>query len=250
MPHRRGNPQIDLRNLHRLVTLLATMKLTYFGHSCFGVELGGTHLLFDPFITPNELASKIELEKIPADFVLISHGHADHLADAEAILSRTGAQLVSNWEIVDWFGKKGFQNALPMNHGGSATFPFGKVKYTPAVHSSGLPDGSYGGNPGGFLVQSPEGSFYYSGDTALTMDMKLLAEECAVDFAVLPIGDHFTMGAEDASRAGEFVGTKRVVGVHYDTFPYIRIDKTSAREAFHRRQIELLLPEIGGSIAL
>jgi L-ascorbate metabolism protein UlaG (beta-lactamase superfamily) len=224
------------------------MKFTYYGHACFSVQTGHQHLLFDPFITPNELASGIDPQQIPADAILISHGHADHLADAESIASRTGAPIVSNWEIVDWFGKKGFQNGHPMNHGGAWKFPFGRVKYTPAIHSSGLPDGSYGGNPGGFVVSSPESTFYYSGDTALTRDMELLGEEFALDFAVLPIGDNFTMGAADAARAALMLKVQRVIGVHYDTFPYIKIDREKARGFFEDAGVTLLLPGIGETI--
>jgi len=226
------------------------MNLTYYGHACFAVETMGKTLLFDPFITPNELASGIDVQALRPDVILISHGHVDHLADAQALAETTGAPIISNWEIIDWFGKKGIENGHPMNHGGSWQFPFGTVKYTIAHHSSGLPDGSYGGNPGGFVVQNPEGAFYYSGDTALTLDMKLIGEEFALSFAVLPVGDNFTMGPGDAARAAEFVQVERVVGVHYDTFPYIKIDHSEARAAFAARKKTLLLPGIGETIEL
>jgi L-ascorbate metabolism protein UlaG (beta-lactamase superfamily) len=224
------------------------MKLTYYGHACFGVEAAGVHLLFDPFITPNELARDIDIATVPADFIFITHGHQDHLADFLPIAQRTGAMLVSNWEIVGWFGQQGWEKAHPMNHGGSKEFPFGRVKYVNAIHSSGLPDGTYGGNPGGFVVQTAEGSFYYSGDTALTYDMKLIGEEFALQFAVLPVGDNFTMGAADAVRAAAFVGASKVVGVHYDTFPYIVIDKEKAAGLFKADNRTLLLPSIGETI--
>ena len=226
------------------------MKFTYFGHSCFSVQVGGQTLLFDPFITPNELAAAIRLEEIAADVILVSHGHFDHIADAAAIANRTGALVISNYEIYDWLGKQGLTNLHPMNLGGAFEFPFGRVKLTPAVHSSVLPDGTYGGNPGGFVVSTGEGDFYYAGDTALTFDMKLIADEFAPRFAVLPIGDNFTMGAADAAKAAQFVGAKKAVGVHYDTFPPIRIDKEAARVAFSDAGIELLLPAIGESVDL
>lgn len=226
------------------------MNFTYYGHACFGVESGGHHLLFDPFITPNELASAIKVDEIPADAILLSHGHVDHVADAAAIAKRTGAPIISNWEIVAWFGSQGIQNGHPMNHGGSWNFPFGRVKYTTAVHSSGLPDGTYGGNPGGFVVQMKGATFYYSGDTALTLDMKLIGEEFQLDFAVLPVGDNFTMGAADAVRAADFLGVDRVVGVHFDTFPYIKINHEDAVSCFAAAGKKLILPAIGETLNL
>ena len=226
------------------------MKLTFLGHSCFLVETSGQRLLFDPFITPNPLAKAIDVDQLEADYVLLTHGHGDHVADAESILRRTGAKLISNFEIVSWYGEKGISNGHPMNLGGSVRLPFGKVKYVNAVHSSVLPDGTYGGNPGGFVVETSEGGFYVSGDTALTYDMKLIGEFHQLDFAVLCIGDNFTMGPEDAAIAAEWAGVKRVVGVHYDTFPPIQIDHAAAIQAFATRGIELLLPAIGETIDL
>jgi L-ascorbate metabolism protein UlaG (beta-lactamase superfamily) len=226
-------------------------RLTYYGHACFGVELlSGTHLLFDPFVTPNELAKGINVDEIPADFLLLTHGHGDHVADAERILKRTNATVISNFEIVSWLGGKGFPNGHPMNHGGSFSFPFGRVKYTNAIHSSVLPDGTYGGNPGGFVITAPDCTFHVSGDTALHSDQKILGERHQLDFAVLCIGDNFTMGPEDAAIAAEWMKVKRVVGVHYDTFPPIKIDHAAAKAAFAERGIELLLPAIGETIEL
>lgn len=224
------------------------MKLTYFGHSCFLVEAAGTRLLFDPFITPNPLAKGIDTSGIAADFILITHGHVDHLADAVDLAGKTGAKVVSNWEIVDWLGRQGVTNAHAMNHGGSMALPCGRVKMVAAVHSSTLPDGSNGGNPAGFVVESGEGSFYYAGDTALTLDMKLIADEFGLRFAVLPIGDNFTMGAADAVRAAGFCGASDVVGVHYNTFPPIEIDPAAALDTFRKAGLTLHLPAIGGSV--
>ena len=129
------------------------MKVTYYGHSCLGVEVGGRHLLFDPFITPNELARAIDVHRVPADFILVSHGHADHLADAVAIAQRTGATCLANYEVAMWLAAQGAGKVHPMNHGGTAQFDFGRVKLVNAIHSSSLPDGAYGGNPSGFLLE-------------------------------------------------------------------------------------------------
>jgi len=226
------------------------MKITYYGHSCFGVELGNKHILFDPFISPNEKASSIDINDIPADYILLSHGHQDHVVDAEAILKRTGAQLISNYEIVSWFGSKGIENAHPVNHGGTVRMDFGTVKYVNAVHSSVLPDGSYGGNPGGFIIESAEGNFYYSGDTALTYDMKLIGEFHKLDFAFLCIGDNFTMGIEDGVRAAGFIECDKIIGMHYDTFGYIVIDHDAAKKAFQDAGKELILMSIGEDLNL
>ena len=220
------------------------MRVTYYGHACFAAQAAGRTLLFDPFITGNELARTVDVNQVPADFILISHGHADHLADAAQIAKRTGATIVSNYEVTVWFGKQGLTKTHPLNHGGGYQFDFGRVKFVNAIHSSGLPDGTYGGNPGGFVVESAEGAFYYSGDTALTMDMKLIGDSTRLTFAALCIGDNFTMGVADAIRAAEFVRCTEVLGLHYNTFPPIRIDEASAIEKFKAagRHLHLLAP--------
>src|SRR5262249_39643941 len=220
------------------------MKVTYYGHSCFSAQIANKILLFDPFISGNELARGVNVKTIPADYVLISHGHADHIADAGDIARRTGATIISNYEITQWFGKQGLDKSHPLNHGGGHRFDFGRVKFVNAVHSSSLPDGTYGGNPGGFVVEAAEGNFYYSGDTALTMDMKLIGESTKLTFAVLCIGDNFTMGIDDAIRAAGFVRCTEILGVHYDTFPPIRIDRAAAQEKFSKagNRLHLLKP--------
>jgi len=223
------------------------MKLTYYGHSAFSVEVDGTHLLFDPFITPNPKAAGIDVRKIPADFILISHGHFDHVADAADIARRTGATIIANFEIAEWFNRQGVEKTHAMNTGGGYNFPFGRVKMTDAIHSSSLPDGTYGGNPGGFLVKTKDGSFYYSGDTALTYSMKLVAQSVSLKFAVLCIGDNFTMGPRDGARAAAFLEVPDVVGVHYDTFPPIEIDHHKAAGEFTDRRSTLHLLGIGES---
>ena len=220
------------------------MKVTYYGHACFAAQVADRTLLFDPFITGNELAKGIDINTIPADYILISHGHADHLADAGDIARRTGATIVSNYEITVWFGKQGLQKTHPLNHGGGYRFDFGRVKLVNAIHSSSLPDGAYGGNPGGFVVETHQGNFYYSGDTALTLDMKLIGDSTSLSFAALCIGDNFTMGVDDAIKAAEFVRCRDVLGLHYNTFPPIKIDEAAAEEKFQAagRNLHLLLP--------
>ena len=226
------------------------MNITYYGHSCFEVDLDGIKLIFDPFITPNPHASGIDVSAIRADYILLSHGHEDHLADVETIFKNSNCRIISTFEIVSWFQSKGLENGHPMNHGGKWSFDFGDVKMVSAIHSSSMPDGSYGGNPAGFVITAGNTRFYYAGDTALTYDMKLIPENGKIDFAFLPVGDNFTMGIEDAAKAASFIEANKVVAMHFDTFPYIEIDKNQAREVFEKNQIELILPEIGKSIEI
>jgi L-ascorbate metabolism protein UlaG (beta-lactamase superfamily) len=221
------------------------MNVTYYGHACFAVEIGGKHLLFDPFITPNPLAKAVDVDQIPADFILVSHGHDDHLEDAVRIARRTNAMVVANFEVAEWLGQKGAPRVHAVNPGGWFDLGVGRVKSVNAIHSSSLPDGSYGGTPGGFVVESSQGSFYYSGDSALTYDMKLIGESVKLDFAVLCIGGNFTMDAADAVRAAEFVQCREILGVHYDTFPPIKINQAQARETFAAAGRKLHLPRIG-----
>jgi L-ascorbate metabolism protein UlaG (beta-lactamase superfamily) len=220
------------------------MRVTYYGHACFAAQVSGKNLLFDPFITGNELAKGIDVNRVPADYILISHGHDDHVGDAAAIAKRTGATIISNYEITVWLGHQGLTKSHALNHGGSYRFDFGRVRLTNAVHSSSLPDGSYGGNPAGFVIESEEGNFYYCGDTALTMDMKLIGESTRLTFAALCIGDNFTMGVEDAVKAADFVRCSEVLGLHYNTFPPIKIDSTAAVARFKaaHKNLHLLLP--------
>ncbi|HQF28775.1 MAG TPA: metal-dependent hydrolase [Bacteroidia bacterium] len=226
------------------------MKITYYGHSCFAVEIKGKTILFDPFITPNELAKDIDIESIKPDFILISHGHSDHIADAVRIAKNSGATVVSNYEITEWLNKQGVSNVHPMNIGGHWFFEFGKVKCVVAVHSSTLPDGSYGGNPMGFLLETDEGNLYYAGDTALTYDMKLIGDYKQIDVAFLPIGNNFTMGIDNAIIAADFIKCEKIIGMHYDTFGYIKIDHKEATEKFNVAGKELTLMKIGESKSL
>ncbi len=226
------------------------MQFTYYGHSCFSVRAGGKTLLFDPFITLNPLASAIDVDKIEADYIFVSHGHYDHTTDVVRIARRTGAKVLGNWELYDWFNKSGLQNTHPINPGGQFEFDFGKVKSVTAIHSSSLPDGSYAGTACGFVIRSMDGSFYYSGDTGLTIDMQLIPGWALPGFAVLPIGDGLTMGVDDAIKAADWLGVKNVVGVHYDTFGFIKIDHKKATDAFDAADLKLHLPAIGSTIEL
>lgn len=224
------------------------MQLTYYGHSCFSVTIKGKKILFDPFITYNELAKNIDVNSIEADYIFISHGHADHIADALPIARRTNATIIASYEVHEWVNKQGYTQTHPMNTGGKWQFDFGTVKCVVAQHSSGLPDGSYGGNPMGFVFTTEEGNFYYSGDTALTMDMQLIPLWGKLDFSVLPIGDNFTMDITDAVKAAEFVQCNKIIGVHYNTFGFIKINTAAAQKTFERAAKTLLLPAIGETI--
>lgn len=224
------------------------MKVTYYGHSCFSVESGGKTLLIDPFITPNPLASSVEVASLKPDYILLSHGHFDHVADVEVIASQSGATIIGNYEVVQWFAAKGLEKGHPMNSGGSWTFDFGHVTFTAAVHSSSMPDGSYGGQAGGFLVETPEGAFYYSGDTSLTRDMELIASSLkpgSLKFAALCIGDNFTTGVDDAVTVARWLRCQEVIGVHYDTFPLIMIDHLAAKKVFSESRKNLHLMSVG-----
>lgn len=226
------------------------MKFTYYGQSCFSIEVEGKHLLFDPFITGNPLAKAIDVNQIQADYILVSHGHSDHVGDLINIAKRTNATVVSAYEITCWCEAQGVKNVHPLNHGGKKEFEFGTVKFVPACHSSVLPDGTYGGTAGGFVITTSSQNFYYSGDTSLTMDMQLIPRYAKLAIAILPIGDNFTMGAEDAIIAAEFIQCKKIIGVHYDTFGYIEIDHEKTKQQFANAGLDLTLPEIGKTIIL
>ncbi|MCM0667256.1 metal-dependent hydrolase [Flavobacterium tyrosinilyticum] len=225
------------------------MKITYYGHASLGIEVGGKHIIVDPFITGNPQAASINLSTIKADYILLTHAHADHVLDVEAIAQNTKAVIVSNAEIASYYAKKGF-NSHPMNHGGSWKFDFGKVKYVNAIHSSSFPDGSYGGNPGGFVIEGEHKNIYIAGDTALTYDMKLIPLRTKLDLAILPIGNNFTMDVEDAIIASDFVECDKVLGYHYDTFGYIEINHEEAIRKFFDKGKDLMLLPIGDSIEL
>lgn len=226
------------------------MKIKYYGHSCFSIHVGGKKLIFDPFISPNSHASFINVDAIDADYIFISHAHQDHVHDAARIAKRTGATIVSNWEITQWFASKEQVPSIhSMNTGGQWKFDFGTVLMTPALHSSSFPDGTYGGNPNGFYIETIDGNFYYAGDTALSQEMKLLGEYKKIDFAFLPIGDNFTMGITDAVIASNFIKCTKVIGMHFDTFPYIMVNKEMAKEKFVQAGKKLILMDINTEIS-
>lgn len=225
------------------------MKITYYGQSALGIETNGKFILVDPFISGNELAAEIDINTLRADYILLTHAHGDHVMDVEAIAKRTGATLISNHEIVTWFSSKGI-DGHGMNHGGSWVFDFGRIKMVNAIHSSSFDDGSYGGNPAGYVIESAGKTIYIAGDTALTMDMKLIPMFFKLDLAVLPVGGNYTMDVQEAVVASDFVACNRVLGIHYDTFPPIRIDHASAKSVFSDKNKELILLKIGAHIEL
>ena len=226
------------------------MKITHYAHSTFGIEIKGTHLIVDPFITGNEkIEEDFDIAKLKADYILLTHAHQDHILDAEAIAKNTGTVIVSNFEIATYYEQKGFE-VHPMNHGGSWSFEFGTLKYVNAVHTSSFPDGSYGGQPGGFVLEGEHKNIYIAGDTSLTMDMKLIPLRTRLDLAILPIGDNFTMGVEDAIIASDFLECDKILGCHYDTFGFIEIDHEDAKKKFYERGKDLMLLGFGESIDL
>lgn len=226
------------------------MKITYLGHSSLSIETKDKTLLIDPFISGNELAKHIAINTLQADYILVTHAHQDHMLDVEAIAKNTGATVISNFEIVTYFEAKGIKGH-PMNHGGKWNFDFGTVHYTNAVHSSSFPDGTYGGQPGGFVIETNHHRIYIAGDTALTYDMKLIPEVIGeLDLAVLPVGDNFTMGINEALKACKFLNCNKVLGYHFDTFGYIKIDHTTAIAKFAEAKKELLLLPIGDYLKL
>jgi L-ascorbate metabolism protein UlaG (beta-lactamase superfamily) len=227
-------------------------QLTWYGHAAWLVESGTQRIVVDPFFDSNP-SSPVKSKQISADFVLVTHGHFDHVADAAEIANRCGATIVSNFEICEWFSKKqGVKNTQPMNLGGTIDLPFGRVKSTIAHHSSELPDGSYGGNPGGFLLMLRETGhrIYFAGDTALFLDMQLIGAG-GLDLAVLPIGDRFTMGPEDSIAAIQLLKPKRVAPSHFNTWPPIAQDATAwAARVRSETTGEPIVLEPGGTFAV
>jgi len=220
-------------------------QVTYLGHSCFLVETGGVKILFDPFITPNELAKEIKLDSISCDYIFLSHGHQDHIADVEYFAVKPGCTTVGSFEICTWLEKKGIKNTHSMNLGGEWDFGFGTVKMVYAAHSNSLPDGTYGGTAAGYVIKTKDICLYYAGDTALTNEMKLIPTRFKPDIAFLPIGSNYTMNAEDAAIASEFIECNTIIGMHYDTFGWIKIDHSAAVQTFKNKNTELILMNIG-----
>ena len=208
-------------------------RLCWLGHACLLLESDGKRILIDPFLTDNPAAA-ITADKVQADYILVSHGHEDHVGDTVAIAKRTGAMVVCNYEMAGWFEKQGVKKVHGQQHGGGHHFPFGYVKLTLAFHGSMLPDGSYGGNPAGFHITFKDGTRVYdAADTGLFGDMRLIGEE-GVDLAALPIGDNYTMGPDDALRAVKLIGPRQVVPIHYNTWELIAQDAAAWGERVRR----------------
>ncbi len=200
-----------------------SISVTWHGHATFSLNINGTNIVVDPFFAGNNPVAKTSADAVTADFILQTHGHADHIADTVGLAKRTGAMVIGNVEICSWIGAQGHDNVHAMNTGGGYNFPFGRVKMTAALHSSGLPDGSYGGDPGGFLVMADGKTIYIAGDTAMFSDMALIGN-AGIDLAILPVGDNFTMGPEDAMLALDYLKPKEVIPCHFNTWPPIAID--------------------------
>lgn len=198
------------------------IHLRWLGHNCWFIETAGHRLILDPFLDESPVAP-IKSDEIEVNYILISHGHFDHIADAEKIAKTNGAVVIATYEICEWMQRRGIASIHAMNVGGMCQFPFGRVKMTPAIHTSMLPDGSYGGSAVGFLLLFDGGNIYFACDTGLFLDMQLIGD-CGLELAVLPVGDNFTMGPEDALRAVKLLRPKRVIPAHMNTWPIIAQD--------------------------
>lgn len=228
---------------------MATL-LTWLGHGTWLLNTGRHTLIIDPFLDDSP-AAPVKSDQVAADYILVSHGHGDHVADAAKIARRTGATVISNYEICEWLSKQGAAKTVGHNLGGGSDHPWGRVKLTLAHHSSSLPDGSNGGNPSGFLLTLAEGPrIYFACDTALFYDMKLIGA-AGIDLAVLPIGDLFTMGPDDSLEAIKLIQPKRVAPSHYNTWPPITQDAAAwARRVKAETQAEPCVVTLGGKISL
>ena len=226
-----------------------TVNVTWYGHACFLVETNGTRLLIDPFLTGNPFAP-VRADTVEADYILVSHGHGDHVGDSVAIAKRTGATVISNFEIQNWIVAQGIESVHPQHIGGGYDYPWGRVKLTIAHHGSALPDGTYGGNPTGFLFYVEGRKIYHACDTGLFYDMKLIGDE-GIDLAILPIGDNFTMGPDDALRAVKLIEPVQVVPIHYNTFDVIKQDPHAwARRVESETSAKVIIMEPGDTLEL
>jgi L-ascorbate metabolism protein UlaG (beta-lactamase superfamily) len=225
-------------------------RVRWLGHACLEVQVPGHTILIDPFLTDNPKAAA-KPDELNPDFILISHGHGDHVGDAVSIAKRTGATVIANYEIAGWLEGQGLKKVHGMQHGGAHAFPFGRVKLTLAFHGSVLPDGTYGGNPCGFHLFLNDGpKLYDAADTGLFGDMRLIGEE-GIDLAMLPIGDNFTMGPDDALRAVKFLNPRRVLPIHYNTWPLIAQDAEAWAERVRKEtQAEPVILKPGESFSL
>ena len=229
---------------------MMTVSITWHGHATFSLDVNGAKVVVDPFFAGNNPAAKTAVADVAADFILQTHGHSDHIADTLPLARRTGAKIISNFEIMTWITGQGYENCHPMNTGGGYNFAFGRVKMTPALHSSGLPDGTYGGDPGGYLLTVDGKNIYLAGDTALFSDMALIGA-AGLDLAVLPIGDNFTMGPEDALAALAYLKPKAVIPCHYNTWPLIAADAAAwAEKVRQETDAEPVVLDIDGTYEL
>ena len=225
------------------------MKITFLGHACFLVEVNSQRLLFDPYISPNPLAQSIDLDGLQVDYMLLSHGHYDHVADVETIYRQCAPTIVANLEMINWYKKRGIEKLLSINPGGKRTLPGETVvKAVHEPHASSMPDGSYAGSALGFIVQGEGKTFYFAGDTALHQDMKQIGEFHTINFAMLPIGGILTMDLEEALHAAHYVDTPTIIGMHYDTFEDIEIDHQQALQQAEAKDKQLILMKIGETI--
>jgi L-ascorbate metabolism protein UlaG (beta-lactamase superfamily) len=225
-------------------------ELMYYGHSCFELRMQGKSIIFDPFITPNPLASAIDIQGLKPDFMLLTHGHYDHIADAVQIARNSGCKVIACWEMHEWLQRQGISNTLGMNIGGTVDLEFVKVRMMPAVHSSSFPDGSYAGQAAGFLLMSSGLNLYYSGDTDLCREMELIPDICALDAACICLGGHFTMDYNDALRCAEMIRCEHIIGMHFDTFDPIKIPHKAAQELFGNAGRKLSLPKVGEHLSI
>jgi L-ascorbate metabolism protein UlaG (beta-lactamase superfamily) len=221
-------------------------KLTYFSHSAWKIETNEYTILIDPFLDDNP-TSPVKSKDVKADFIIVTHAHGDHIGDAIPIAKANNATIISNFEIANWCGEQGV-TAHPMHIGGSKEFPFGKVKLTQAFHGSSFPDGSYGGMPTGVLITIQNKTIYHSGDTGLFGDMKLIGESMPIDIALIPIGDNFTMGLDDAVKAVEFLRPKMAIPMHYKTFDVINVDPDEFVSRVKKTGVEAKVLDYGSSI--
>jgi len=224
-------------------------RIIWLGHGTFSIETGEKTVIIDPFFTGNPAATTTA-EAVSPDAMIISHGHGDHVGDAVEIAKRSGCLVVANYEITEWLTKQGVENVHPQHIGGSHRHDFGTVKLTIAHHGSSLPDGSNGGNPCGIILKTDDGTIYHACDTGLFYDMKLIGEE-GIDIAILPIGDNFTMGPEDALRAVKLIEPKRVIPDHFGTWPLIDQDVAAWAECVRNEtSTDPVVLEAGQSVEL
>ncbi len=227
------------------------MNITFLGHACFSFKIGNKNFLLDPYIRSNPLAKHIDINTIKADYILITHGHYDHVEDVEPIYNNNNASIiVANFEVSAWFKKKGCIRVHPMSCGGTFSADGVKVKMLPAVHSSSMPDGSYGGNATSLLLSAEDKNIYLAGDTGLHQDMKLAGDLYNIDIAILPIGGNFTMDIEESFSASNFLQAKKTIAMHYDTFEAIVIDKTHVKKRIEAQKQNYIFMDIGETITV